>query len=119
MPFPKLYQNEPCPIEGYEAYTLRVWVNPPPAVKDAWYAGLAKLAGQDYAAFGAAAVPIYGETKAEGLDFSTEEAAAETASCEDLPDELFAWLLMLPGALWQARTDDLKKKLASASPTTN
>lgn len=109
--FPRIYENQTCPLQGYEAYTLRILANPTGAEKEAWYTSFAGLAAQDYAAFGAAAVPILGETRADGLNFSTADAGAATISDAGIPDELLEWVFVAPGALWQERADNLKKKL--------
>lgn len=114
MPFPRIYVNQTCPLEGYEAYTLRILANPTGAEKTAWAQSFLTFADSDFSAFGAAAVPILGETRAEGLDFSTAEAGAATLSSADLPDELADWILQAPGAVWAARSEDIKKKLMSA-----
>jgi hypothetical protein len=60
---------------------------------------------------GRSAVAIYGTSKVSGFDFATPDSALASFSQADLPDELLAWLYMLPGALWAARSEDVKKKL--------
>jgi len=115
--FPRIYVNETCPIEGYEAYSLRLLANPTGKEKEAWYAGLQALGERDYATFGAAACAIYSETKTSGLDFATPETAATTAERDDLPDELFGWLLLLPTRIWKARSDEITKKLEARLTT--
>ena len=128
--FPRIYENQTCPLDGYEAYTFRVLVNPTGAEKTDWFYGNLGTEGCAACAaldgycpecqtarerMGRAAVAFYGQTKVAGFDFSTPEAALATLAQDDLPDELLAWLYMLPSALWTARSDDLKKRLTSPS----
>lgn len=141
--FPRLYSDEPCPLDGYEGYSFRVLLNPTGAEKNDWALGhpgaedcvdCAKLGtargkqgngGKEYCEpcktardrMGRAVVAIYGTSHVEGFDFSTPDAALATFSMVDLPDELLAWLYMLPAALWNARNEEIKKKLPRSSTT--
>lgn len=141
--FPRIYQDISCPLDGYEGYSFRVLVNPTGAEKMDWALGTlgardcpecAKLGtprgkqgngGKKYceactnarAMLGRSAVAIYGTSKAAGFDFSTPGDALESFSMAELPDELLAWLYMLPGALWSARSEDVKKKLTFSLTT--
>lgn len=135
--FPRIYTDEPCPLDGYEGYRFRVLANPTGAEKTDWSLGhlgrdgcadCAELgtltskqgdATKTYCAdcqegrdrLGRASVAIYGTSHVEGFDFSTPEASLATFSQADIPDELLLWLYMLPQALWAARGEDVKKKL--------
>jgi len=130
--FPRLYTTEECPIPGYEGFTFRVLLNPTGQEKTDWAFGhlglencpeCAKLqeagAPKRYCAacaaaraqLGRAAVAVYGTSQVAGLDFSTPEASLASFGMDDLPDELLAWLYLLPAALWATRSDDLKKRL--------
>jgi hypothetical protein len=130
--FPRIYQDISCPLDGYEGYSFRVLVNPTGAEKMDWALGslgatgcteCAAPADGDYCPscqtardrMGRSAVAIYGTSKAAGFDFATADAALSSFSQADLPDELLAWLYMLPGALWAARSEDVKKKLIFSS----
>jgi hypothetical protein len=142
-PFPRIYSDQPCPLDGYEGYSFRVLLNPTGQEKTDWMQGnlgiedcddCAKLGtprgkqasdapqSKRYCArcqglraqLGRATVAVYGTSHAEGFDFSTPESALATFSQDDLPDELLRWLYMLPAALWVARVDDLKKKLPTS-----
>lgn len=141
--FPRLYSDEPCPLDGYQGYSFRVLLNPTGAEKTDWHAGhlgiegcpdCAKLgtgrgkqgsAEKKYCAacqtardlLGRAAVAVYGTSHAEGFDFATPEAALASFSQAELPDEFLRWLYALPAALWVARVEDLKKKLPGSSTT--
>jgi hypothetical protein len=143
--FPRIYHDIACPLDGYEGYSFRVLVNPTGAEKTDWALGhlgvtdcpdCAKLgtprgkqgngdkkhcpacaSARDQ--LGRSAVAIYGTSKAAGFDFATVASALATFSMPDLPDELLAWLYMLPGALWAARSEDVKKKLPSFLTTGN
>ena len=140
--FPRLYENITCPLVGYEGYTLRVLLNPTGAEKEDWFAGnlgqatceacaalwkasAAESGEREYcpvctearARMGRSAVAIYGQSQAAGLDFSAADAALASFEQPGLPDEFLAWLYWAPSALWAARTDDLKKKLTSPSPS--
>lgn len=143
MAFPRLYDDQTCPIAGYEGYALRVLVNPTGAEKTDWALGhlgidgcaecakLQPIAGtsktptprrwcaacaEARARLGRAAVAVFGTSHTEGFDFSTPENALATFA-QDMPDELLAWLYMLPASLWAARSDDLKKKLLPSLTT--
>jgi hypothetical protein len=125
--FPRIYTDVACPLDGYEGYTFRVLANPTGAEKTDWAFGSlgdpdcadCKASKRAYCAdcttardrMGRSASAIYGTSKAAGLDFSTPEASLASFSLAELPDELLAWLYMLPGALWAARSEDVKKKL--------
>jgi hypothetical protein len=63
------------------------------------------------ARLGRSAVAIFGQSQVSGFDFSTPDAALASFSQDGLPDEFLYWLFALPGALWEKRTADLKKKL--------
>lgn len=134
--FPRLYDNQSCPLDGYEALTFRVLLNPTGAEKTDWFHGhlgiddcaaCAALGDGVYCAdcalarerMGRAAVSIYGKSQVAGFDFTTPDAALATLAQEDIPDELLSWLFLLPGTLWSARSDDLKKKLRSPSTAGN
>jgi len=110
--FPRIYGTIPCPLDGYAAYSVRLLMNPTRAEQDAWYDALNNPA-PGMAVVGAAAVAIYGETRTAGLDFATTDASRATLDNPELPNELLGWLFRLPGAVWAARMDDMKKKLAS------
>lgn len=147
MPFPRIHVTETCPLEGYEGYTLRILANPTPANKNDWAFGdLPREGCEDCARLGTlrgkpkatqaqphycaectakqqrlarACVAILGETRAGGLDFSTEEAAIATLAQPAMPDDLLAWIYMVPAAVWERRSNDLKKKLTSPSANAN
>lgn len=136
--FPRIYNDIVCPLDGYEGYSFRVLLNPTGQEKMDWALGhLGTLDCQDCAKLGTnsgkqgnggskkyciacttardqlgrAALAIYGTSHVDGFDFSTSAASLASFSMAELPDELLRWLYELPGALWGARTDDLKKKL--------
>jgi len=143
--FPRIYTDQPCPLDGYEGYSFRVLANPTGAEKTDWALGhlgaqgcadcarLGTVRGKGLrepkryceacttarAQLGRSAVAIYGTSRVDGFDFSNPEAALASFSMDDLPDELLAWLYMLPTALWAARSEDVKKKLPPFSPTGN
>ncbi len=140
--FPSLYENVTCPLDGYDAITVRVLVNPTGSVKNDWVFGhLGDLScpecgmGTDaYASdpraycptctqarqrFGRAFSAAYGETRSAGLEFSTPEAALATLDSDALPDEFVSWLLHYCTALWQDRREQIKKKLPGFSATGN
>lgn len=110
MPFPRLYDTIACKLDGYEAYTVRLLLNPTSAERVAWFAGFV-TAKDDLTALALACVAVYGETQTAGLDFSTPAAARATLEQSDIPDELLSWLFLLPGEVWDARGEQLKKTL--------
>lgn len=114
--FPRIYETKVCPIADYGAYSLRLLLNPTRLERQAWFEGIA-ASDTDMGALAAACVAVYGETKAEGLDFATAENARATLENPALPDELLTWLILLPGETWAARADDIRKKLQPPSPT--
>ena len=136
--FPRIYENQTCPLPGYEAMTFRVLINPTGAEKTDWARGhLGRTDCADCQAarngtgeqifcvgcslardqMGRSSVAVYGQSQVAGFDFTTPAASLATFAQDDLPDELLAWLYLLPGSLWQARSDDLAKKLDSSSRT--
>lgn len=144
MPFPRIYEDAKCPLEGYEALSFRLLVNPTGAEKDDWAFG--HMGVQDCAACaklgtargkgtgipekkycpdcatardrqGRAAVAIFGPSQVPGFDFSTPETSLASFAQADLPDELLGWLYAVPSARWTARYDEIKKKLPSFSTT--
>lgn len=143
MMFPRLYSDQPCPIDGYEGYSFRVLLNPTGAEKDDWAMGHTGAQGCAACAqlgtprgkqgsertlycpdcqaarnrLGRASAAIYGSSHVEGFDFSSCAASLATFGMPDLPDELLLWLYMLPAALWQARTEEIKKKLLTSLRT--
>jgi hypothetical protein len=137
--FPRIYEDAKCPLDGYEALSFRVLVNPTGAEKNDWALGHMGIDGCEACAklgtprgkqgssskkycpacteardrMGRSAVAVYGPSQVPGFDFGTPESALATFGQADLPDELLLWLYMLPQALWAARNDDIKKKLTS------
>lgn len=145
MAFERIYQDEACPI--YVGYTLHVLANPTGAEKNDWWyghLGLRNCPGCQTARSlatqadvqvdtsdvycpgcseardrrGRAAVAIFGQSHMADFDFSTVSAALTTLSRQDVPDDFMAWIYMLPGAVWDTRTEQLKKTLTSPSLTT-
>lgn len=128
-PFPKLYENHSCPLDGYEAITVRVLVNPTRALKDDWYAGnlgdptcptcqpgvYCDVHRESRERFGRALTALFSETNAAGLDFSTSQAALATLDSGTLPDEFVAWLYRFPAVVWARRVDTIEKKLIGSS----
>jgi hypothetical protein len=141
--FPRLYTTEACPLDGYEALSFRVLLNPTGAEKEDWAFGhvgitgcadcqaarngAGKKTGQVYCAtcteararFGRALVTVYGTSAVAGFDFSSPDAALQTIEAADIPDELLGWLYTMPGAVWQQRRDDIAKKLKERSTAGN
>lgn len=138
--FPRLYSDEPCPLDGYQGYTFRVLLNPTGQEKTDWIEGNLGIDGcADCATaraaespspfcpscqtargrFGRATCAIYGTSRTEGFDFSTLEASLASFEQDGLPDELLRWLYMLPAALWVQRNEEIKKKLPTSSTTGN
>lgn len=133
MAFPCIYEDTACPLDGYEGYTFRILANPTQQQKIDWVLG--NLGDPDCedckkieapgrcerhtasrAQFARGALAIYGTSKVSGFDFSSEAAALASFE-QDMPDEFLAWLYMAPSALWEKRSDDLKKKLTTSSTT--
>lgn len=136
--FPRLYSDQPCPIDGYEGYSFRVLLNPTGAEKDDWAMGNAGVQGCEACAdarkaktptpfceqctlardrLGRSATVIYGTSHVKGFNFADTAASLATFAMTDLPDELLLWLYLLPGALWAARAEEIKKKLLTSLPT--
>ncbi len=137
--FPRLYDNATCPLPGYEAFTFRVLLNPTGAEKEDWAFGnlgnpicqecqALRTESKDQAVycggcmeartrFGRALLALFGESQVKGFDFSSAAAALASLEQDDVPDELMAWIYLLPQSLWYARSEDLKKKLFGSSPT--
>ena len=138
--FPRIYENVTCPLDGYEAITMRVLVNPTGATINDWLYGHlgvpfcpdcdtvntddGPLAGpkaycaacsQARGRFGRALSAAYAESRVPGLDFSTLEAALATLDGDDVPDDFVGWLLSFAPALWKERKESIKKKLPGFS----
>ena len=145
MPIPRVYLDEPCPLDGYEALTVRILANPTGAEWADWNAGHLGSTGcaeckkvqpaprgkkvqpttttRHYcaacqaarAAFGRSIAAYYGPRVLD-LDVSTPEAALAAFDADDvLPDELLAWLIQLPYAVWTRRRRRLGERLGSSS----
>lgn len=143
MPFPRIYSDESCPLDGYAGYTFRVLLNPTGAEKMDWAMGHLGIEGCEACArlgtargkqgssgkryctpcqearerMGRSASAIFGTSHTDGFDFSTPDTALATFEQPDLPDELLAWLYMLPTSLWAARSESLKKTLSTLLTT--
>lgn len=137
MEFQAIHSNETFPLGGYDSYIFRVRVNPTGKTKEDWWRGILEDPGcprcaeqrasaPDAGGYcetcqelrkrkGRAAVAIYGETKIQGVDFSTPEASLASLLQPELPDDVLGWLLALPDVLWQRRSEELKKKLIGSS----
>jgi hypothetical protein len=143
--FPSIYEDTPCPMDGYEGYTFRILANPTQQVKIDWVLGnlgdpscpeCQKLNG-----------PARGKPKADEpptarrhcerhsqarMQFAraaiaiygtskvsgfdfSDEAAALASFDQDMPDEFLTWLYMAPGALWEQRAETLKKRVLTPS----
>ncbi len=136
MMFPRIFDDAACPLEGYAGYTFRVLVNPTAQEKRDWALGDLGAPGcaecekgrkidpsffcpsctERRSLLGRAAHVVFLESKVQGFDFGTEEAAL-TSFSQPMPDEFLAWLYMLPGSVWDRRGEALKKTLSSPSET--
>lgn len=141
MQFEPVHQDVGCAL--YPGYTLHVLANPTGDQKNDWWQGhlgitdcadcqaARELAPPDtdqsaiYCAActtardrrGRAAVAILGLSRMADFDFSTPEAALVSLARTDVPDDFMGWIYALPSAIWNARTEQLKKTLISPSPT--
>lgn len=131
--FPRLYEDVPCPLDGYDL-TITLLANPTGAEKSAWWkanlgdpgcADCADLQTQDASAFCekcGTARRAFGESvmtifRAIG-DCDLSSPAAAVHAIEDvLPDEIIPWLYQAPAQLWAARAEAIKKKQTPPSPT--
>jgi hypothetical protein len=132
-PFGAIYEDIPLdPALGYPAgVSVRIRVNPTTAQWNAW------MDGADTAAETAAETPeaqaaakaardarlisalaaLYGSASLPGFDFSSEKAAAATWARDDIPDELWSFLLRLPWSIVAARREAIQKNVLRSSPT--
>lgn len=131
--FDAVHENHTCPLDGRIVVRLRA--NPTAQQKNDF--ALGGLGGCDAcppaaegeerrycpacaakrARWERAWPAIYGETRVAGLDFANGAAALATITSGDVPDELVAWLLWLPGAVWSERLTRLEKNLPGSSAT--
>lgn len=136
MLIPTKHENMSPP--GYDALVFRVLLNPSGAVWSDWTNGRFEKPGGcaecraiqegtgDPAArcpaclearerLGRALHAFYGQSAVSDFDFSSPEAALATWGRNDLPDDLFFWLGMLPDSIVTRRREELLKNLGLSS----
>lgn len=143
--FPTLYEDTPCPMDGYEGYTFRLLANPTQQVKIDWVLG--NLGDPECPECQKLNGPARGKPRADELPTErrhcerhtqaraqfaraaaaiygsskvsgfdfSSEAAALASFEQDMPDEFLAWLYMAPRALWDRRAEELRKKVLTPS----
>jgi hypothetical protein len=132
-PFGPIYEDVPLdPALGYPPGTsVRIRANPTTAQWKAWMDGAntaAETAAETPEARAAAKAArdarlitaltaLYGAASLPGFDFSSEKAAAATWAREDIPDELWSFLLSLPWSVIAARREAIQKNVLRSSPT--
>lgn len=131
---PRIFVDEPCPLEGYGDLAVRVLANASDAAWRQWATGSLGTPGcPDCAAlpdgqrcpactaartlYGQAIVTLYGPTLL-GHDVSTPEAALALFDDDAaLPSELVIWLQLVPGTVRQRRTEALLPNLTGSATT--
>lgn len=150
MPIPRIYKPQPCPLEGYEALSVRLLVNPTGRELSDWQLGTLGLPGcTDCEALNAptvargkkaqpaeapaewqycptcatlrsrkarACVALYGPTLL-GRPCTTEAEALAILDDDDIPTEVFVWLLLLPEQVVNARMEQLRPNSPGSATT--
>lgn len=126
MQFPRIYEDKPLP-PGYDG-SVRVLANMTTAERVRWLTSYLSKPGcadctdgarceacaASRQAFGESFALIYGPALL-GEDVSTAEAALAFLERDDaLPDELIAWLFVLPDAIYQQRVETIRKNARSS-----
>ena len=133
MPIPRIYLDEPAPLDGYEGLTVRVLANASDAEWRVWVQGnlgtpdceacaaatpdRCPACAEARAAFGRSIVTFYGPRL---IDHDVSTPGLALALFDDdsaLPSEIVIWLQVLPGNLRQRRTESLLGNLASSVTT--
>lgn len=122
MPLPRIYNEEACPLEGYGDLKIRLLVNPSGRELLDWQQGSLGMPGcetcteengarhycDDCAAArerkGRAAAALFGPVLFDRPCQTTDQALA-ILDDDDIPSELFIWLLLLPDSVVNARID--------------
>lgn len=128
--FPRIFEAVSCPIDGYDL-SVTLLANPTFAQRQAWGratleapgcvdcaalpdGGFCATCSAARAAYGEAAIVIF---QAIGDCDLSSPAACVAAFESGIPEELLPWVYQAPYVLWQARSDEIKKKLQPRLPT--
>lgn len=141
MPIPRIYKEQPCPLEGYDGLSIRLLVNPSGKEIRDWDTGTLGAIGCEACAKlntpktargkqapapaepaprryceactaarerkGRAAVALFGPVLLERPCATVEQALA-ILDDDDIPSDLFIWLLLLPDKVVNERLESIQ-----------